>query len=643
LRRTGECASHLLVATLVLAATVPGLSYRALWQDEVDTAERARTICESGVPRVIDRAGVASLNVGGEEIEDGDLHRYQPWLMFYLAAAGLCAADQLGASRDAAVRVPSVVLHAATSGLASWALTTSAGAPLALANLTGIALGLQSVRMVHNRTARYHALLDLLAVAGYAAIGALRRGRRGGRLALALVTIALIHVHTISGAALAFGLGVSAALVLARRLDWRGGEFRRALLASVAAPGALSLAGVLALSRPWAQSWGDELELPGFAGLGDFHGIVYGLLFWLGCGLWLRWRGHRRLGATLLAAWGAFVLAVALADVHSFTRPRYFLSLALCSLLWPVGFGLDGLSARERRGTMLAVLFATLVPDLGLGLLKLGSEPAFAPFQGVRLAVDDARKERAGIRQPLHEAIAKLRELAAPGDPILFDYVPQYANWYLPGWPIALMPDRSFRGGLNRDHSIWSRPVELPRWHLWYPEVGTGTWGCRDACDFSAQRYDPLTHRYVLRSELLDATVAMCPVAIWRTHRWNNAPFKNLEAAAFRPEGDRTQTLLLAAPCYQTDGLAPVDRAAERNRPPARPASRRCRGVGSVPGGRVCSAAARSRATTRSTLDRRSKRRRTLSRAARPMARPSSGQVRISRKRAVHCSAPSAK
>lgn len=48
----------------------------------------------------------------------------------------------------------------------------------------------------------------------------------------------------------------------------------------------------------------------------------------------------------------------------------------------------------------------------------------------------------------------------------------------------------------------------------------------------------------------------MCPVAAWRTHRWNNAPFKNLEPTAFRPEGDASQTLLLAAPCA-TSGGAP--------------------------------------------------------------------------------------
>ncbi len=536
--------------------SAPGLDYRFLWQDEVDTAERARTVCESGVPRVIDRAGVASLNAGGQEVEDGNLHRYQPWLMFYLAAAGLCGAAEVGLGRDAAVRLPSVVAHAATSALASWALVSSAGAPLALANATGIALGVQSVRIAHNRTARYHALLDFLAVAGLAALGALRRGRQRGWIGLAAVILALPNVHSLSGSALSLGLGAAAALLHGRGLDWHGREFLRPLLAWVVAPGALALASVLALSRPWAQAWGGGLEWPGFAGLRDFNGILYAFLFWLGCGLWLWRRGDRPRARTLLASWGAVLLAVMLADVHSFTRARYFLALAPLSLLWPVAFGLEALTAEARRRCLVAVLLATLAPDLGLGRLTLGREPPFAPFQGLRLVRDDARKQQAGVTQPLHQAVAWLREHAAPDDPILFDYAPQYANWYLPGQPVALMPDRVFRRGLNERHPIWSRPLLMPRWHLWYPELGTGVWPCRGACDYGAEAYDPATRRYVLTSNLLAARVPMCPVAAWRTHRWNNAPFKNLEPTAFRPEGEASQTLLLAAPCAAT-GAAP--------------------------------------------------------------------------------------
>ena len=147
---------------------------------------------------------------------------------------------------------------------------------------------------------------------------------------------------------------------------------------------------------------------------------------------------------------------------------------------------------------------------------------------------------------------AWLRQNAALNDPVLFDYTPQYANWYLPDHPIALMPDRFFRRGLNRDHEIWSLHVEMPRWHLWYPAFGSGIWACLDACDFAAEDYDPLTHQYILRSNFLNRQQPMCPVRIWPTHHWNNSPFKNLERSAFRPEGDASGILLLAEPCAES-------------------------------------------------------------------------------------------
>lgn len=541
--------SHLVVALLVFAVSAPGLGYRVLWQDELSTAEGARTVCESGVPRVVDEAGAVSLNAGGRELQDGDLLREQPWPMMYLAAGGLCAAEALGLEPDAAVRLPFVVVHATTSALASWALVRSAGAPLLLANGIGVALGIQSVRLAHDRTARYHALLDFLAVAGVVALGAVRRGRRTGRIALVVVILALPQVHWLSGSALALGFGLTAALLLAGRIDRRSDAYRRILLVWVATPGALALVGVLALSRPWALSWGRDLEWPGFTGLGDLEGILYALVFWLGCGVWLRQRGRRRLATTLLWSWGIFVLVAVVADIHELTRPRYFLALGPLALLWPAAFGLDGLTAGQKRRCLVAVLLASLTPELALGWLPLGDEPPFSPFHGVRLVADDVRRERQGTRQPVEQAVEWLRRHAAPEDPILFDYVPQYATWYLPGHPVALMPDGSFRGGLNADHPVWSRPLTMPRWHLWYPEIGSGPWGCRGRCDFGAERYEPETGRYLLRSRALGATVAMCRVRVWRTHRWNNAPFKNLEPDAFRPRGDASQSLLLAAPC----------------------------------------------------------------------------------------------
>src|SRR5688500_4254809 len=113
---------HALLTACVFAVSAPGLGYRHLWLDEVDTAERTRTVLESGYPRVIDEKGRASLNTAGREIEDGDVHRYTPWLQYYVAAPGLLAAELFGLNRDAWTRMPFVACHALASGLTSWGL-----------------------------------------------------------------------------------------------------------------------------------------------------------------------------------------------------------------------------------------------------------------------------------------------------------------------------------------------------------------------------------------------------------------------------------------------------------------------------------------------------------------------------------------
>jgi len=539
---------------VVFALTSGGLEYRFLWQDELDTAERAKAICQSGLPLVIDHAGVASLSVGGQEVEDGDLHRYQPWVMFYTAAAGLCPAETFGWTPDAAVRLPNVILHAATSGIVSSALASSAGFPLLMANATGVALGLQSVRITHNRTARYHSALDLLVVLGMASLGAIRRGRGWGWYAAATAILLLPLTHTISGAAFSLSLGCFAMMLVRRQTHWSSRQYWGRILGFVVIPGATALVMLLVLSRPWALSMGQDLQWPGITGVRDFNGILYAFLFPLIVGVWmLRRGGARELGKRYLWAWGFLLLAVMLVDVHSYTRPRYFLALVPMVLLWPVAFGLEGLSVKARSCIGWLVFLLALAPELGLGRIVMSGETAFDPLQGLRLVRDDANKQERSVQQPIHEAVAWLRENAAPDDAILFDYTPQFANWYLPGRPVALMPDRFFLGALNRDHEIWSRPVEMPRWHLWYPTFGSGIWACLDKCDYGAEDYDPMTHRYVLRSSFLNRRQPMCPVRTWTTHQWNNSPFKNLERSAFRPAGDPSGILLLAEPCSEPD------------------------------------------------------------------------------------------
>jgi hypothetical protein len=78
-RRLGP---HLLLSVVVFVFAAQALDYRTLWQDEVETAERARTVLESGVPRVIDRSRELSVNWGGYDLDGGSVHRYNTWGQF---------------------------------------------------------------------------------------------------------------------------------------------------------------------------------------------------------------------------------------------------------------------------------------------------------------------------------------------------------------------------------------------------------------------------------------------------------------------------------------------------------------------------------------------------------------------------------
>src|SRR5262249_29970802 len=77
------------VTLLIFIVASQNLGVRYLWQDELETAERAKSILSYGLPKVIDDEGRISVNAGGREIEDGNLHRYTPWVQFYVGAFGL--------------------------------------------------------------------------------------------------------------------------------------------------------------------------------------------------------------------------------------------------------------------------------------------------------------------------------------------------------------------------------------------------------------------------------------------------------------------------------------------------------------------------------------------------------------------------
>lgn len=547
---------HVALPLALLGLNVAGVGYRSLWADEMETAERARTILESGYPRVVDASGAISVNSGGLEIEEGVVHRYSPWGQFYVGALGLGAGRLLGLSPDGALRLPFVAAHAAAGGLASWALTATSAVPLPLGLLAGAAISTQTARLLHGRSARYHAALDLLAVLGAVAIGAVRRSRPWGRVLLAGTLLVLPHFHTFGGSVVALALGAWATWAFLSIPGRRWAERLRAWAGWVVAPGAVSLLLLVWLVRPldhgfWVPA---NVAVPPFSWtlfftlgtLGNRPHLLYALAAVLaGLALLLahrRWTAAAALGASLLVV----SAAVQALDFHNYSQYRYYLSLPLLALCWPIALGSErfGVAARGALGLVLSL--TALAPDLWFA-----NRPGapFPPFQGLRIAVSDARHALAGTRQPLHEAVDFLHGNAAPGDPIAFDLTPQYVTWYLPGHPPALVPDATARTPLNRENPVWRRPLLFPRWHVWYLDHPNGPWNCSGACDWRAERLDRRTGAYVLRSGRLARAEEMCIVAAWPTHHHNNAPFTSYSPEALDPAGPRSNVLVIGTPC----------------------------------------------------------------------------------------------
>jgi hypothetical protein len=563
---------HALAALAVLALTSPGLGYRHLWQDEIETAERARTILESGYPRVIDRSGALSVNAGGREIEEGVAHRYSPWAQFYWAAAGLAPARALGASPDAGVRAPFVAAHAATSGLVSWGLSAVAGLSPAASAGVAVALGVQTVRVVHNRTARYHALLDLFVVAGLLGVGLLASRRTAGLVLVALSILVLPQIHTMAGAAFALCIGIAAGIRLLqlRRDDGAPLPLRQAA-AAVAFPGVVTLALLVVVTRPWAQSAWGAFGHGQFRSPRELVQVGYALVAGLAAVAYLAARKRRDQAILLGTVLAVLLITLRLLDLHPFSQPRYYLSAVFFGLLWPMYAGLDGFGARERRALPWLLALGVLLPDLVLAparprasnTVDYTTAVGFLPFQGVRLAWSDAAAD--ATRQPLRLALDHVREHGRPDDPVLVDYVPQFANWYLPGHPIALMPEPTARTTLNARSRAWEEPPPMPRWHVWYLNLAGGQWMCEGRCDYTAEERNLEAGTYVLSSKRLGRSVKMCVVARFPTEKWLNAPFRMLAREAFRPQGTGTDTLAVATPC---ESGAVSSRPTDRRAPP---------------------------------------------------------------------------
>jgi hypothetical protein len=525
----------------VLAVAWQGLGYRHLWQDEVETAERARSVLAYGVPKTIDPRGNWSINTGGREIEETDLHRYTPWAQFYVAAAGLAAGRALGAPADLSVRAPFAVLHAASSGLVAAFLPVATGIGGGAAVAIGIAYGLGSVRLIHDRTSRYHALNDFLFLSAWIAFGALRRRRpgegAGAALLLGACIAGLLHSQTLMGLLAA---GFFAGLLLLdsprRKENW-----------IALAPALAGFAALVALTRPWEQAaiWGSMHPAP-LRSLKNNTEIGYVFVsLLLGAALILRGRKRElrlAVGAAILVQVGVRVL-----DFHPLSQTRYYFPIIGAFLFWPLAIGSRDDWDRRRRWIFVAILAASLVIPEGSRKLRW-----FAGLRNVAFERKAARESGPGglFEQPLMKAISRIRTDGRPGEGVLAEYVSQFVNWYLPEFRPALVPDPTALSHLGRRnaeaivaHERW------PEWHLAFPVSHPGFWKCEGPCDVSTPPEARSAGRYVLRSRSRGTSAEYCRVDSWETTSWNNSPLLAYPSSATSPEGERSEVLVLARRC----------------------------------------------------------------------------------------------
>jgi len=526
---------HISAAVFIFFLTGLGLGYRHIWQDEAETAERARTILESGLPRVIDSSGQVSLNSAGREIEEGNLHRYTPWAQFYVGAAGLKFGKFFGLTSDESLRLPFALAHALTSSLISFGLNSYALVPLPVSFAVALLFGVQTNRILHNRTARYHSLIDLFLMLGLLCIGAFRHERQWAKLLLALSIFFLPQFHTLGGSLMSLMLAAIFGIVLF--FSYKREKFYL-WFKYAAVPGLLALISLLALTRPWRQeAWGVLNSGYLLRSISNKSGIRYSLDFMFICGIFLLFMKEKKLVKSIFLILVILVGASALLDFHPFSQARYYFSIPLLCILWPVALGFGNLEKSRRSIIMILMCVFIVGPEFTTREHK--------PFQGLKIAISDFNHE--GTKQPLHSAFDMIRAGGTVGDSVLVDYVPHFANWYLPGYKIALLPDISAKTKLNVNNPVWDRPLQMPKWHLWYPTFGTGPWTCMGHCDYFA--HDLVKSKYLLTSQKLERTISMCVVGRWKTSRYNNAPFEMMKAASFNPEGDLTDELVLAKPC----------------------------------------------------------------------------------------------
>ncbi len=549
---------HLPIPFLIGCCLSMAAGYRHLWQDEIETAERARTIVEYGVPMIIGPDGKMSLNTGGKEIIDsGNLHRYTPWGQFYVAASGLFIGNFLGNNPDAAVRVPFIVAHSMTSFLYSFALVEVALLPVPAAILLSTALALQTIRMVHNRTARYHAWLDFLFMLGLVSYSGIFLYWKSAKYFLASSIFFLPQIHTLGGSLLSFMLGVLAfySFCFEKKTDGEKWMTWKQLIFFVILPGLISFVLILICTTPWAQpSWGANntfnWNFTNFGNINDRLSHRHGTMLMMVMVAVFFMVKDKKNAIKAVMVFFTLVTTVKLLDINSFSQPRYYMAIPLLFFAWPFIFRPKKYADRNPFAysfLLMATLLFILWPDL---VQPLRGKTKHSPWHGVKLVWDDIKKSNNKTLQPLHSALGLIAASAKPGDEVLFEYVPQFVNWYLPKLSTAFLPDPVFLYSGNINNPVWKTPIVMPKFHLFYNNM-RGYWPCGwgQGCSFAIEHINEKELSYMLENRIIKKTQKMCIMASWRVDHWNNAPFRMAEDTSLNPEGYHASAMHLSKVC----------------------------------------------------------------------------------------------
>ncbi len=499
---------------VLLSIGLPTLSSRHLWSDEVETADRARIILERGLPKLVGTDERISVNAAGKEIEDSDLHRYTPWVQFYVGALGLKVGSFFDWNSDFSIRWPFFFLHALTAAMLATFIVPG-GIFLKLA--FGLFYGLSSIEFLHARTARYHSILAFLIVLYFL------WNKKRGPWSAALFPV-LVHTHTLAGSA------VSALLFLKNQILGSASKSKQIVSFLILGLSALS---VLLLTRPWVQSAWGSFSRPELRSLKDQMLSPWVLLF-LSAGFFC-YKYER--SKNLLWLFFGFVGLVSFLDGHAFSQARYYIWISVIVICVFSEWNFKTQFLQKNKTLLL----------LGFIFIREFMPPIERPFQSVRLVWAEGKHPDFRKEQAVEKMLQKIKTEDPEGlRPVLFEYVPQFVTWYLKN-PVAMMPEPSTQRSISANNPLFKKTLGA-YYHLWYANYQQN-WACHPQCNFIVEKQDNLIPGgvYYLKSD--QKRERFCIEEVVKTNQWNNSPFMNFTATAHGPNSDETNQLVFGRLC----------------------------------------------------------------------------------------------